>query len=387
MNVIIIEENINLMGGVERIVSTIANDLVKDNNVEVLSKYQEGEEPFFKYDEKIKRTYMVKVKKISSKIKDRKLVFYPVRIIEKELEKIKNRIQIKKYAKYINTKDIIIFGRVNVATDFLKYLNDDKKIIVRDAIHLQNHTRSVIKKMKKYFPKKVNKFIVSSEESINTYKEFFGKEKVELEKIYNPIGIDVNKGYSYNNRKVISMGRFDKQKGFENLIKAFKTVVNKHPDWKLEIVGNGNYKGKYERIIKELELEKNVQLINKTKEVTKALNEASIYVMTSRYEGYANALVEALACGVPSISYNWLMGVEDIIKDNENGLIVQLKNREDYYHGNKEHQEDIINLADKINYLIENEKIAEELSNNAAKITETRNIDHILAKWRKIINE
>lgn len=386
-NIVIIEDNINLMGGVERIVATLANDLINDNNVEVISKYKEGIEPFFEYDNNIKRTYMVEVKKISSKIKKRNLLFYIIRIFEKQYEKIRATILIKKYCKYINTKDVIIFGRVNVATDFLKYIEASKKIIVRDAIHLKNHSQLTIKKLKKYFPRKVDKFIVSSNESMETYKKFFGSKQVNLEKVYNPLGIEIKHGYRYENKKVIAIGRFDKQKGFENLIKAFKLVIKKHPDWKLELVGDGNYKKVYEKLIFELNLEKNVFLIGKTKNITKTLNEASIYVMTSRYEGYANSLVEAIACGVPSISYDWLMGVEDIIKDNENGLIVKLKNREDYYYGNKEYEEDIINLAERINYLIENEEIAKYLSGNAIEIIKTRNIEYILKKWRAMIND
>ena len=89
----------------------------------------------------------------------------------------------------------------------------------------------------KFFPKKVDTFIVSSEESKNGYQKFFYFFYINMVKIYNPLAIDLNKveKYSFDNKEILSVGRFDVQKGFENLIKAFSIVVKKHKDGYINI--------------------------------------------------------------------------------------------------------------------------------------------------------
>ena len=242
--------------------------------------------------------------------------------------------------------------------------------------------------MKNVFPSKVNHFIVSSDESMYLYNNFFINEKVNMTKIYNPLGIKISKNtkYNYENKLIVSNGRFDTQKGFENLLKACKIVFKEHPDWKLRLIGNGPLKDSYVNIINSENLRKNVELVNSTKNIEKELTDSSIFVMTSRYEGYANSLVEALACGIPSISYNWYTGCEEIIKNNVNGLIVPLANRYDYYNG-KDDNQNIVNLANAINYLIENKEVCIKMSQEAKKIVETRKAEKILELWEDLIDE
>lgn len=372
----IIEESINKMGGVERIVSFLANNFAEEcNNVNVISIFKDGNEPFFKYNKSINIYYFCNRKKDNLRINNRLLY-------------IKNLFKIRNFCKNIDNNSVIIFGRTSVATKFLPFIKNNPLIIVRDAINYWSHSPIEKKIMIKYFPMKVNTFIVSSDESKEGYEKYFNFSNIRMIKIYNPLAIDTSKSekYSFENKEILSVGRFDVQKGFENLIRAFSFVAKKHNDWTLRIVGDGNLREKYKELILSLNLQENVILDNSSKCIEKIYSEASIFVLTSRYEGYANALVEALACGLPSISYDWLSGVEEIIQDGLNGKIVKLSNRFDYYNG-IDAEDDIFNLANAINEIIENKKMAYSMHNEAVKISNSRNSSNIFAYWKDLIND
>lgn len=384
MNLVFVEKDIDIMGGVERIINTIANNFCANHEVAVISEHKNVANPFFEYDKRIKLYYIQDRSKCSKNNKSR------IKKVTNSIKDYSSCLCLNKdiYNCIINA-DCLIFGRVNTALNFLPLLKKNcknKKIIVRDAIHLNMYKKIDKIRMKINFPKVVDYLIVSSDESLNMYKDFFAyrnKNRINLKKIYNPLGIMPKVGYKYDSKNIVSLGRLDKQKGFENLILAFSIVNEKHPDWKLSIYGKGNYEKVLKKIIKENKI-KNVFIRNQEKDVVKIFNESSMYVMPSRYEGYANSLVEALACGIPSISYNWLTGPEEIIENNVNGIIVNVDDRLKYLRG-AINQQDIEDLAQAIIYLIENRDVCEKFNKNSIKIIESRDTKKIIGEWEKII--
>ena len=285
----------------------------------------------------------------------------------------------------ITNNDVVICGRTDVALKVISFLDSYKKLIVRDAIHYKYQKKSIQNKIIKLFPNKVNTFIVSSEESKNIYLDHFPKNSIKIVKIYNPLGIKPIVKYNYEHKEIIAIGRYSSQKGYENLLNAFKIVNEEKEEWKLKILGSNDKK--LQSLINSLELNDCVNLVSGKNDVVPELNNASIFVMTSRYEGYANALVEAMACGVPSITYNWYCGADDIITNGRDGIIVPLCNREDYASGNN-NIVDAENLAKEILKLINNKELCDKFSKNAAKkINDTRKTDVIINYWKKEIQE
>lgn len=387
MSIFLFEEGIDRMGGVERIISTLANELIKKYKVNVISFYKTRECPFFNYNDEITINYLSKKKDIKEKrYFKNKLLYYMLRCIQKVKERIYLTHKIKNIIKNITDEDVVIFGRVDVAIKVLPYLKKCKKAIVRDAIHLEYQKEKVKKQIKKIFPGKVNLLIVSSDESIDTYKKYLRDDNINIKKIYNPLGIAPVQKNNIDSKTIIAVGRYSFQKGFENLIKAYKYVKKEYPDWKLKIVGNNYDDDNFKKQISELGIGDGVILANNTTNIVEQLNDSSIFVMTSRYEGYANALVEALACGVPSISYNWLQGANEIIQNDYNGTLVELINRYDYARG-IDNEQDIINLSKAIIELIEDKEKYDRYSKNAVRINETRDKQLIISKWIKEIEK
>lgn len=390
MKIVIIDECVDRVGGVERIVCTLANFLEKKYQVEVISELKTRNQTFYKYNDSINIKYLINMEKSKTiKMKNKNLLYYIMRAFEKINNKIHLKKQIIEILKNVSEEDIIIFGRVFTALDFLPILEQKKlkpKIIVRDAIHLKYYSKGVRRKIKTLFPKNVDTFIVSSDESKEEYRYFFGNEQVNMEKIYNPLGIIPKECGNVENKTIVSVGRMDSQKGYESLIMAYKILLdNGYDDWKLKIYGEGKYQEKIEKIILKFNLKDKVIIKPSTKNITEVFDEAAIFVLPSRYEGYANILVEAMSCSMPVISYNWLMGVEEIIENRVNGIVVPLKDRYRYFCG-KDKGENDINLANALKELIENKELYYKIKNEANKIVKTRNVERIIENWITLIN-
>ena len=375
MKIYIIDQCLDKVGGVERVCHTLWKKLNTKYDVHIISKTRNNDTPFFDYGN-TEIEFLYDNRKGCNGF------------ITNVVRRLITDSKIRKITKNFSGNDTVIFGRVHVALSFLPYINRLKskpKVIVRDAIHIEYFDKVTRRSLLKYFPSNVDTFIVSSSESIKAYKDFFGETKINITKIYNPLGILPNHKFDYSSKTIVSIGRIDDdQKGYDNLIKAMNRVHAEHPDWKLQIYGDGDYKAKCIDLINDLSAHDYIKICESTKNVVEVFNKSAIFVLASRFEGYANILVEAMSCGIPSISYDWLMGVDDIIDDEKNGIIVRLSDRLDYYHGGSK-EEDCVNLSNAICNLIDNEDMCNALSNESVKIIRSRNIDTIVDQWIKII--
>lgn len=385
--ILLIDYAIDKLGGVERVINTLAISLSKLYCVNICSVYKYSESPFFKYPKNINRRYLIDLSKLPSTKSKSMVAFTFFRCFEKTIELTFYKKTIKKYCgQEMNKYDVVIFGRTMAAVDFLPFMeNYNGKVIVRDATHLYDTIKKNQAFMKKFFPGKVDTFVVSSEESIAAYQNFFKDDEIKIEKIYNPLGIEPQVANCLEHNQIMGVGRYSKEKGFNNLIRAFAIVHKKHPDWRLLLLGAGREYKKYKRLCKKLDIMQNVTF-RKSEDIVEDYCKTGIFVITSRHEGYANALVEALVCGVPSISFDWYMGVDDIIQDGWTGYVVKLKDRDKYYRGIDE-KENIENLASKIIYLIENPDERKRLSKNSVEISKSRNLDKIIEEWIAIIEK
>ncbi len=164
-------------------------------------------------------------------------------------------------------------------------------------------------------------------------------------------------------KKVICVGKISYQKGQDLLVEAWDKVWRKHPDWKLELYGKSNE----DYLNTERLKEKNILHFPPEKNIMEKYLDSSIYVMSSRFEGFGMVLIEAMACGVPCISFDCDYGPSDIIIDNEDGLLVKKESTKD--------------LADKLLLLIENNDLRQDFGKKA-KVNVQRFEQSIIAqKW------
>lgn len=214
---------------------------------------------------------------------------------------------------------------------------------------------------------KYDEFIVLTEEDKKQWKN----KKVKV--IPNFISSFPKEISSCENKKIISVGRLEYQKGYDILIDVWKKIEEKYPDWILEVYGNGPEKEKLQRKINSLGLEKSFLLKGVTKNIKEKYLASSIYVMSSRYEGMPMVLLEAMAHGLPVVSFECPCGPKDLIIDNEAGFLVEF--------GDKE------KMQEKIEELIINKEKRQIFGRNARKNVERFSKEKIMEKWKKLFEK
>lgn len=174
------------------------------------------------------------------------------------------------------------------------------------------------------------------------------------------------------NKKAISIGRFEIEKGHDRLISVWELVAKKHPNWMLEIYGEGTLKEEVASQIKAKKLEHTICINKPVSNIEDKYRECSIYLMASRYEGFGMVLAEAMICGMPCIAYNCPDGPKNIIKDNQDGFLVE--------DGNAEL------MAEKICYLIEHDSIRQEMGKKAHQNIQRYSSEQINPLWINLFN-
>jgi glycosyltransferase involved in cell wall biosynthesis len=174
-------------------------------------------------------------------------------------------------------------------------------------------------------------------------------------------------------RSVASMGRFHYQKGFDLLLDAFSRVRERHPQWRLVLIGDGPQRDALTRQASRLGLTDSMHFVGRQRDPFPYLRQADIFVLPSRWEGFGNVLVEAMACGLPVVSFDCPSGPMEIISHERDGLLVPAG--------------DVEGLANAIVRLIDDQSDRIRLA-GAARLSARRfTLPKIVAKWERQILE
>ena len=377
MRILYIIKSIAPFGGVERILSYKMNFLADNLGYEIyLLTYEQGNHPFsFPLSSKIKHTDL-NVRfftRHNYNLLKRILLYYKMRSIFKS--------RINKKVEIIKPDIIVALTDSYTLLDILMQLSEKAKIIVESHLdrngtikqnnYLNNPLLFIITKQYDNYIlrslKKCDAFVSLTE---GDYKQWIGVPNKSI--IPNPISFIPKDYSSLRNKRVISVGRLEPQKGFDMLISAWKIISDKHNDWILDIYGNGGLCDSLEKQIINLNLSESCIIHPATENIEEKYMESSIYVMSSLYEGFGLVLIEAMSFGVPCVSFDCPYGPSDIISNGKDGILVEPNN--------------INKLADAICSLIENEDKRLELGNEAKIKVQRFSADNIMPLWDKLFH-
>ncbi len=263
---------------------------------------------------------------------------------------------------------------------FFNKINDGSKKIAE--IHLAKSFRSyknqssIVSRTLTRFAERIDESVVSKLDKfvvLTDEDKFDWLNKHNTTRIYNFVDVP-NSISSVKNKTAIAIGRLDYQKGFDTLVEIWAIVNKRYPDWRLDIYGSGQDKERLQAQIDRLRLNEVIKINTPTTDIYSKILDSSIYLLTSRYEGFGLVLAEAMACGVPPVSFACKCGPRDIITDGENGFLVE--------------QDDVDTFAERVCQLIENEPLRKEMGKNARRNIEERFSEEVIMKqWEKLFAE
>lgn len=217
--------------------------------------------------------------------------------------------------------------------------------------------------------RRFDRFVVLTEED----KGYWGNLP-NIEVIPNAALFIAPRHSTQTEKRVIAVGRLDYQKGFDRLIEAW-ALVQQNPacrSWRLDIFGQGEWQELLEEMIRERGLRQTAQINPPSKQIGEEYAASSILVMSSHYEGFPMVMLEAMACGVPVVSYDFKCGPRDIIREGDNGLIIP--------------EGDISALAEGICRLIQEEELRRSMSMKAQEVTTTYSEEKVMRRWITLFN-
>ena len=202
--------------------------------------------------------------------------------------------------------------------------------------------------------------------------------KVPGTAIPDPISIPDNPTLGQRNvagdeHKLIAMGRLVPEKGFDLLLQAFSRIATRHRDWSLTIIGYGPLRSELERQTHALDLADRVHFAGEVTDPFSILCAADLFVFSSRFEGFGMALAEAMACGLPAVSFDCPSGPSEIIRHGVDGILVP--------------PEDVSALAAALDRLMSDPKERLRLAARALEVRARFSPDKILSQWQDVFDK
>lgn len=359
-------------GGMERSICCKANYFadVMGDDVTIITTDRGLKENFFEFSPKIhffdlsinyqELSGLSFLKRLKSQIQKRKE--HKLRL-EQILKKIQADIVVSTCTHEVSILCKIKDGSRKIAESHLS--KDHKKVEVglsNQSLLLKFFTL-ITDFRRKRFLKYYDALVVLSESEKRLWKGFNNR----IVSIPNSLPFFPDSTTNCTQKRVISVGRLSKEKGFSYLIDAWRSVSQKHSDWKLVIFGNGAELENLQKQISDLGLENNIRIYPSVKNISDEYLKSSLYVMPSISEAFGLVLPEAMSCGLPCIAFNCSDGLSEIITNGESGFLVEAKNTD--------------KLSEKISFLIEDEELRKQMGQNARASVQRFLPENVMLQW------
>lgn len=315
------------VGGIEKYISSLSKMLEQNYKIEIISTYKTLDKPAFDFSDKVKIKYLINDRPYKEELKDSIKKLKLISIVKYLFKNAK--LLMLKYSENIKIIKSINSDYIITTRDFHnklvgKYAKDKIIKIATEHNHHNNNSRYIKKVVTSL--KNIDYFVVVSEDLKEFYKNKIGDTKC----LYIPNVIDnIYDKPKYNtNYNLVSVGRFSKEKAFEDLIEVIGIVKKDIPNIHLNLVGDGKLKNDITNKIESLDLKENIKLCGylSQSKIKKVMLDSSLYVMTSLTESFGLVLIEANSYGIPCIAFDSASGAKQIIENKE--LLISNRDKE-----------------------------------------------------------
>ena len=363
-------------GGIEKSVAALANILCTKYEVEIACTYKLYDNSSFYIDPKVKIKYLTDVvpnkKELKDAIKKKNIIsifkegIKSVSVLRKRKSSMINYIKNCDSDCIIATRDIFdewlsIYGKeecLKIGWEHNHHHGNMKyaSTIVRSCKNL-DYLVLVSDNLRKYYSKEMKKYNCKC---------------VFIPNIVDNMPDELS---SVSSKKLVSVGRLSKEKGYMDLLEIFNKLHNIYPDWTLDIVGDGPEKDNMTKYIDDNNLNEFVTLhgFQKKDYIDKLLHEASIYLMTSFTESFGIVLIEAMSHGLPCVAFNSAEGANELINSGENGYLIKNRNHDAYIK--------------KVIDLIEDKKIRKRIGKAGFEVSKKFESNVVGDKWFQLLGK
>lgn len=355
MRLLYIVPKIKTAGGVARVLAIKANYFVEHFGYEIhiLSQNEKNQFPFYKFNSKIIFHNMT--------LEGNILSFFNLyqKQVNQNIEKIKPHIilvadnGLKSFfiPFIVKTKTPIVFE--SHGSKFIEEQKNKPNFLYKSIQNLKYQ-------FKDFSARKFTKIVALSNENL---KEWNVNNSIIIP---NPSWINTEITSDLKAKKILTVARNSYEKGLDRLLLIWMEIIQKYPDWTLDIYTDDIQSLKKTAI--DLQIKSGINYFTFVKNIEEKYLESSIFLMTSRFEGFPMVILEAMSLGLPCIAYDCPSGPRSIISNAESGFLIP--------------DSDAQAFVEKLSYLIENEEVRLELGANAKEVSKIYNIDAIMKQWK-----
>jgi len=362
-----------LAGGMERVMTLKANYFAEHfgYDITIVITDGKGKEPFYALSDKVKVVNLdIGFEELWNQTFLKKIILY-----------LKKQRQYKKKlsACLMELRPEITISMLRREINFITSIQDGSRKI--GEIHINRaHFRNFEEKDSNYIKslfskvwmhtllgklKKLDRFVVLTESDKKAWHEL---DNVEV--ISNPLSFNPTTFSNLTDKRVIAVGRYCYEKGYDHLLQAWAIVQNRCQEWRLDVFGDGD-RSAYEALMDQWGIDRSRCKLNLcTQNIQQEFEQSAISVCSSRFEGFGLVIIEAMACGVPVVSFDCPWGPRAIISDGEDGILVE--------NGN------VNQLAEALLTLIADDSMRITMGSKARVNVQRFNIEVIANKWKKL---
>jgi glycosyltransferase involved in cell wall biosynthesis len=365
-------------GGTTRTMLNLAGYLAPDHEVEIISLWRTREEPFFEHPDGVP---VYALDDLRPAARPRGLRGLPARVLGR-LPSVLAHPGDRWATSFSLLSDVRLVRKLRRRTGMLLTTRPALNLIAGildppglitiggEHMHLNAHSKDLRKAMARVY-RRLDAFAVLTETAKRDYEKFLNGNDVKLVRIPNAAR-DLGEPADLDAKRVLAAGRLTRQKGFDRLLPAWAQVERRHPDWTLRICGEGMARERLEGLIEEHGL-KNVELPGSCDDMGAEMSNASIFALSSRFEGFPLILLEAMSKGMAPVSFDCPTGPDEVIDDGRNGLIVP--------------PDDVDAFAAALLRMVEDDELRHRCGPAAAETARAFSMDAIGAMWDELFRE
>ena len=301
-------------GGDARTVLNLASHLSARHHVKVISVYRRRKSPAYRVNPRVEVSYLVDAR--PGQGHDEEIKTPDLQLPGRVEELLSTTLQALPAGVLISTRPSI---HAAVARTGPRHLIT----VAQDHLNFENRSANpAVRRVLEESLPKLDCLAVLTQADATDYSTWLKGSRTLVVAIPNAVPWPVGDSAPLDSKTVVAAGRLSPQKGFARLIEAYAPIAKTQPDWQLHIYGKGPQESALRQLIEDLGAGAQVRLMGYSNQFESVLEGASIYAMSSRFEGFPMVLIEAMSKGLPLVSFDCPRGPAEIIVDGENGHLV-----------------------------------------------------------------